>query len=141
MSEMDKEIAQIRLLEREAQAYNAQMEMLLQSLANHRLAIETVEAIPRLETGDVFLVPIGGGVILRTKWGPEDGLLVDIGAGVVIERGAPEIGNFLGDRVHELEAAATRAEQHLRELRAQLAALSQRVQEKYEGSADVQDPA
>ena len=140
MSEVDKELVQMRLLEREAQAYAAQLELLLETVRGSRMAVETVEAVPGLKDGDEFLVPIGGGVIMRTEWGHRSGLLADLGAGVVVDLGPVEIRDLIDGRVHQMEAAITRIEEHLRGLRAQLAALNDKVQEKYEGSTDVQGP-
>ncbi|HID73520.1 MAG TPA: prefoldin subunit alpha [Thermoplasmata archaeon] len=141
MTEIEKDLAHIRLIEREIQAYQAQAELLTTSIQTHRKAIETLDAIPGLKEGDEILIPIGGGVILRMSWDGGSRVMLDVGAGVVVEESAEDARIALESRVRQMEAAMTQVEARLRELRAQHAAVGQKVQRAYQGSMDVPDAA
>jgi len=138
---MEKEIVQLRMLERELQAYQGQMELIVSSIQTHRKAVETLEAIPDLGEDDEILIPIGGGVILKTSWSKGSGIMIDIGAGVVIEEEATPARDNVTGRLHQMEAALTKMDAHARELKAQHAMLSQKVQQAYQGAGDVQEPS
>ncbi len=138
---MEKEIVQLRMIERELQAYQGQMELLTASIQTHKKAVETLDAIPGLGANDEILVPIGGGVILKTKWNEGSGVMVDIGSGIVVEEDAQPIRDNVNGRLHQIEASLTKLDAHVRELQAQYAMLSQKIQQAYQGAGDVQEPA
>jgi len=141
VTEMEKEIVQLRMLERELQAYQGQMELLVASVQTHKKAVETLEVIPGLGKDDEILIPIGGGVILKTSWSKGSGVMVDIGAGVVVEEDPTPARDNVTGRLHQMEAALTKMDSHVRELKAQYAMLSQKVQQAYQGAGDVQEPS
>jgi prefoldin alpha subunit len=138
---MEKEVVQLRMIERELSAYQGQIELLASSIQVHRKALETLEAVPDLAEGDEVLIPIGGGVILKTAWSAGTRVLIDVGAGVVVEDDVtPAVDNVTG-RLRQMEASVTKLDSHLNDLKAQYAMLSQKVQQAYQGTEDVQEPA
>jgi len=50
-------------------------------------------------------MPIGGGVFLEASTHPLDKLIINVGAGVVIEKTKQETVDFLEERIKEFESA------------------------------------
>lgn len=98
-------------------------------------AIESIKSLSQKSESDT-LVPIGMGTYVPTKILPTNKIILNIGAGVVVEKDFPSAINYLEARIKEIEIAlqdtaakkqdtATRLEQGKRQINQLMQAESQ----------------
>ena len=93
-----------RALEGYYNELNARETMLNNIIIESRAAMESLENLPQATLSEV-LVPIGGGIYVRTQTPPPDSLIVSIGANVAIEKTRDGTLTFLEERIREIEKA------------------------------------
>ena len=67
-------------------------------------AIDSLKAIDN-KTNDETLVPIGLGTFVKTKLIPDQKLILNVGAGIAIEKDRNSTINFLESRLKEMQVA------------------------------------
>ena len=77
---------------------------LLNVLRDATSAIESIQSLKQKQTSDT-LVPIGMATFVKTKISSDDKIVLNIGAGVVIEKDAETAMNYLEARIKEIEIA------------------------------------
>ena len=77
---------------------------LLNVLRDATSAIESIQSLKQKQTSDT-LVPIGMATYVKTKISSDDKIVLNIGAGVVIEKDAETAMNYLEARIKEIEIA------------------------------------
>ena len=77
---------------------------LLNVLRDATSAIESIQSLKQKQTSDT-LVPIGMATYVKTKISSDDKIVLNIGAGVAIEKDAETAMNFLEARIKEVEIA------------------------------------
>jgi prefoldin alpha subunit len=120
--------------------YGQQIEILTQQLAmieQQRLesaaAIESIQALQESEDG-IVLLPIGGGALLRVKVLDAGHVLVNLGAGVSVERASADAVEYLQDRITELEALGKKVAGSIEQLQGQATQISRRLEAAYQGA-------
>ena len=83
----------------------SQRESTLYSVLREAIAaIESIKAINQKPTSDV-LVPVGMGSFVKTKISSSDSIVLNIGAGVSLEKDSPSAINYLESKIKEIEVA------------------------------------
>ena len=77
---------------------------LLNVLREAASAIESIQALNQKPTSD-SLVPIGMGTYVHTKISSSDKIILNIGAGVAMEKDSKSAINYLEARIKEIEVA------------------------------------
>lgn len=77
---------------------------LLNVLRDATSAIESIQSLKQKQTSDT-LVPIGMATYVKTKISSDDKIVLNIGAGVSIEKDAEIAMNYLEARIKEIEIA------------------------------------
>lgn len=77
---------------------------LLNVLRDATSAIESIQSLKQKQTSDT-LVPIGMATYVKTKISSDDKIVLNIGAGVSIEKDAETAMNYLEARIKEIEIA------------------------------------
>ena len=77
---------------------------LLNVLRDATSAIESIQSLKQKQTSDT-LVPIGMATFVKTKISSDDKIVLNIGAGVAIEKDAETAMNYLEARIKEVEIA------------------------------------
>ena len=77
---------------------------LLNVLRDATSAIESIQSLKQKQTSDT-LVPIGMATYVKTKISSDDKIVLNIGAGVSIEKDAETAMNYLEARIKEVEIA------------------------------------
>ncbi len=109
-----------------AQAADAQRQLqsmreLLDELAATR---QTLDALP--QAGE-SLVPLGGGAFTKAKFTRPSRVLIDIGAGVIVEKSADEARSLLQQRTGDVEKLAQQLEAGLQALQKEMGGLARQA--------------
>ncbi|MCS4539783.1 MAG: prefoldin subunit alpha [Thaumarchaeota archaeon] len=90
MSSEDEKInallTEVRVLEGTFNELSARQNILERALLESRAAIETISNLESSKTEEV-LIPVGGGVLIRSSPPNAEKILINVGANVVIEKG------------------------------------------------------
>ncbi|MGQ9718792.1 MAG: prefoldin subunit alpha [Nitrososphaerales archaeon] len=112
MSEQEKLqslVAELRMLEAYFNEIDARESLLGRALVESRAALDTIKGFASNEPSDL-LVPIGGGLFLKASALPPDKLIINVGAGAMIEKTKEDAMAFLETRIREVEEAITKFE-------------------------------
>jgi len=109
----------------------------------HKLLEEShnsFEAIKNLsvDSDTSTLVPLGIGIYVKSKVYPVDKVLVNVGAGVVVEKKKDEAINFIEQRVKEFETAAKQLSSQKQQISYRMMEIQNTVN-SYVGQAQGQD--
>lgn len=97
-------VTQVRMLEAYLNEISSREELTGRALIESRASLEAVKTLTASPNSDV-LFPIGSGVLLISSVSKPEKMLVDVGAGAVVEKTPEDIVTFIGQRIKELEAA------------------------------------
>jgi prefoldin alpha subunit len=114
-------VTEIRLLEAYYQEVELRQQTVSAALSDTRAASESLNALSLSDEREL-LIPVGGGILLPVKAPPLKKLIVNVGAGVAVEKTPDSAKLFLQEREKELEKTATGLEQQRREIGARLEA-------------------
>ncbi len=100
---------EVRRLVLTYQQYQAQAEALVRQISVMQLTVEgldralgAVDAMDKAEEGQEMLVPIGSGSFVHAKLASREKVVLNVGAGVSIEKTAPEAKEILKARKAEV---------------------------------------
>jgi len=93
---------QLQMLESYFSDLTQKESALFQALRETTAAVESVKAIQEKSESET-LVPIGMGVYVKTKVSSSDKIIINVGAGVAMEKDNDSTLNFLESRIKEIE--------------------------------------
>lgn len=93
-----------------------------------RRAIRTLEAVGAAASGDVLLMPLGGGTYVRATLAAPGKVLANVGAGVHVESGVDDAVKVLAERAQATEAAIQRVGEEAARVEKELNALARALQ-------------
>jgi prefoldin alpha subunit len=132
---------EIRRLVDADQQYQAQAEAIVREVSLTRLtaeglesAIRAVEAMEAAEEGQDIMVPIGSGSFIHAKLSSKEKVILNVGAGVSIEKNTAESKEALKARKADVEGAAKKLGEMLTKIDAEMQKI-QSVLAKYENEA------
>jgi prefoldin alpha subunit len=95
----------------EMQIYREEAQVIQQQLANLQInyssteaAVQTLENLSKLKKGEDMLLPIGSGAYIKSKVESNEVALIDVGAGVIVEKPVPEAVTFLKSKMTEMDS-------------------------------------
>ncbi len=97
-------ILELRALEAYYNELAARETLVARAILDNRDTVNALKSIPE-ESESEILLPLGAGVFMRVKSPKVDTLLLNLGAGIVIEKNKEYVLNYLNTRISELEAA------------------------------------
>ena len=128
-------LMQHREYQRRAEALQQQISMVSLSAQDCQRAITTIEELEKEKAGAQTMVPIGSGSFVYAKLDMIDKVVVNVGAGISIEKSVPEAKEILQRRKSELDKILEKMNttlgqlaQGMQSIEAQVAALQQGVQ-------------
>ncbi len=128
-------LMQHREYQRRAEALQQQISMVGLSVQDCQRAIATIEGLENEKEGAHTMVPIGSGSFVYAKLDMLNKVVVNVGAGISIEKSVPEAKETLQKRKNELDkilekmnATLGQLAQGMQSIEAQVAALQQGVQ-------------
>lgn len=123
---MNNLVAEIRVLEGTFNDLSARQNLLERILIETRTSLDTLAGLGSTKTDEV-LVPVGGGILLRSTPPATDKVLLNVGANVVLEKTRDFATKFMEARAAEVEesvvAVATQRNQIAQRLDADRRAL------------------
>ncbi|HML27148.1 MAG TPA: prefoldin subunit alpha, partial [Methanomethylovorans sp.] len=121
--------------QRRAEALQQQISMVSLSAQDCQRAITTIEELEKEKAGAQTMVPIGSGSFVYAKLDMIDKVVVNVGAGISIEKSVPEAKEILQRRKNELDKILEKMNttlgqlaQGMQAIEAQVAALQQGAQ-------------
>jgi prefoldin alpha subunit len=102
--EMAKLAYEMQLYREEAQVIQQQMGNLQINYASAEAAVQTLENLKKLNKGEGMLLPIGSGVYIKSRVESNEVALIDVGAGVIVEKQIPEAVEFLKSKMGEMDS-------------------------------------
>lgn len=128
-------LMQHREYQRRAEALQQQISMVSLSAQDCQRAITTIEELEKEKAGAQTMVPIGSGSFVYAKLDMIDKVVVNVGAGISIEKSVPEAKEILQRRKSELDKILEKMNttlgqlaQGMQAIEAQVAALQQGAQ-------------
>ena len=128
-------LMQHREYQRRAEALQQQISMVSLSAQDCQRAIATIEELEKERAGAQTMVPIGSGSFVYANLDMIDKVVVNVGAGISIEKSVPEAKEILQRRKSELDKILEKMNttlgqlaQGMQSIEAQVAALQQGVQ-------------
>jgi len=128
-------LMQHREYQRRAEALQQQISMVSLSAQDCQRAITTIEELEKEKAGAQTMVPIGSGSFVYAKLDMIDKVVVNVGAGISIEKSVPEAKEILQRRKSELDKILEKMnntlgqlDQGMQSIEAQVAALQQGAQ-------------
>ena len=95
-------VTEVRVLESTYNELSSRQNLLERILIESRTSLETMKGLSA-STSEEALIPVGGGILLRSSPPRTDKVLLNIGANVVVERTREDATKFMEVRAGELE--------------------------------------
>ncbi len=95
-------VTEVRVLESTYNELSSRQNLLERILIESRTSLETMKGLSA-STSEEALIPVGGGILLRSSPPRTDKVLLNIGANVVVERTREDATKFMEARAGELE--------------------------------------
>jgi prefoldin alpha subunit len=99
-------VAEARMLESALNELAARQNFLERILMESRTSVDTIKGLDSTASEEL-LIPVGGGVLLRSVPPKLDKILVNIGANVMVEKTKEETIKIMEQRVQQLEEDVT----------------------------------
>jgi prefoldin alpha subunit len=95
-------VAEARMLEGTFNELSGRQNLLERILIEGRASLDTIKGLGSA-TPDEVLIPVGGGILLRSEPPKVEKVLVNIGANVVIEKSRDDATKLIEERVQQIE--------------------------------------
>ena len=102
--QIQKMVLELRILESYYNELSARETLVARAVLDSRATIEALKSIPAGSNSEILL-PLGAGVLMRVCSPTVEKLLLNIGAGVVIEKSKEDTLKYLNERLSQLEVA------------------------------------
>jgi prefoldin alpha subunit len=104
---------QLRYFEQTAENLQQRLSMLNAALTDLSYAKMTLESLEQEKENADMLVPIGGSSYINVKLANANKVIIGLGAGVSVEKTAPEAKTMITQRMEELQQTQLSAQQQL----------------------------
>ncbi|MCC6027834.1 MAG: prefoldin subunit alpha [Archaeoglobi archaeon] len=126
---VEEKVAELQQLQREFELLQRRI-VELEILANeYRRAISTLEFLKSSEGAVNALISLGGGVFGYVDFRETKKFLVNVGAGIVVEKDAEKTLEFIKKKLEEVEKASSEAASALREVAVQASKIQREIAE------------
>ncbi len=126
---VEEKVAELQQLQREFELLQRRI-LELEILANeYRRAISTLEFLKSSEGVVNALISLGGGVFGYVDFKETKKFLVNVGAGIVVEKDAEKTLEFIKKKLEEVEKASNEAASALREVAVQASKIQREIAE------------
>jgi len=138
--ELAKIAYEMQLYREEAQVLQQQLGNLQLNYASVEVAIQTLENVAKLSKGDQMLLPVGSGAYIKSKVENNEVALVDVGAGVVVEKPIPDVVKFLKSRMSEMDSMREKLQKNFGEVSNRMKSLEESANKLMEKLKSAQPP-
>ena len=102
--DMAKIAYEMQVYREEAQVIQQQLANLQANYSSTEAAVQTLENLSKLKKDESMLLPIGSGAYIKSKVDSSEVALIDVGAGVIVEKPVPEAVTFLKSKMTEMDS-------------------------------------
>ncbi|MCW4048972.1 MAG: prefoldin subunit alpha [Candidatus Bathyarchaeota archaeon] len=113
-------VSEIRMMETSVQTLEQRRQMLAATIAETRLAQNSLRDLRNVDSGNPMLVPIGGGVFMNAQLGDIGNVIINIGANTSVEMSYDQAITEITERLQEMDKAQTSVQEQLGQILAQL---------------------
>ncbi len=131
---------QYRELQKRAEMLQQQMNMIRVSVGDCSKALSTIEVLSTVNEGTEVKVPIGSGSFVYANIARVDTVLVDIGAGISVERSLADAKEFMEGRREKLEKAFENMAEAVNRIAQQIQSIEAYISRQQQSQARPQSP-
>lgn len=113
--EIQRKYLEYQIAEQQIKQFQQQLEKLEAQTAEVNAVENSIEEMSKADTGDDLLVPVSGGIFFSASVKDTKKFLVNVGAGVVVEKDAAGTKALIEEQARELEKYKEQVVQQLAE--------------------------
>ncbi|MDK2834582.1 MAG: prefoldin alpha subunit [Methanolobus sp.] len=133
-------VMQHRELQKRAELLQQQMTMIRMSADDSAKALNTIEELSNIKEGTEMMFPIGSGSFVYANIARVDNIVVDIGAGISVERSLSEAKEIMEHRKERLEKAFENMSASLSKIGQQMQAIEAFISRQQQAQEQAQVP-
>jgi prefoldin alpha subunit len=133
-------VMQHRELQKRAELLQQQMTMIRMSADDSAKALNTIEELSSIKEGTEMMFPIGSGSFVYANIARVDNIVVDIGAGISVERSLSEAKEIMEHRKERLEKAFENMSASLSKIGQQMQAIEAFISRQQQAQEQAQVP-
>jgi len=111
--ELEKEYVKLNAMKNQLNELVVQKKILESKMNEVSETIETIDGVKNMKRGADMWASIGSGVFVLTSMKTPDKVIVDVGAGALIEKNIEEAKEFLNKKMDELKALYQQLSQNI----------------------------
>jgi len=124
--ELQEKILVFRLLESRFENMVKQRDVLASKIVELQTTLNTID---EMKTGDDVLFSLGSSAYAKGKLSDKNKIIVEVGAGVVLEKGLDEAKQILSSRANEIQRVLMKIQRELTEISSELERLEPEIQQ------------
>jgi prefoldin alpha subunit len=124
--ELQEKILVFRLLESRFENMVKQRDVLASKIVELQITLNTID---EMKTGDDVLFSLGSSAYAKGKLSDKNKIIVEVGAGVVLEKGLDEAKQILSSRANEIQRVLMKIQRELTEISSELERLEPEIQQ------------
>ncbi|MCQ6963378.1 prefoldin subunit alpha [Methanolobus chelungpuianus] len=133
-------VMQHRELQKRAELLQQQMTMIRMSADESAKALNTIEELSNVKEGTEMMFPIGSGSFVYANIARVDNIVVDVGAGISVERSLSEAKEIMEHRKERLEKAFENMSASLSKIGQQMQAIEAFISRQQQAQEQAQVP-
>jgi prefoldin alpha subunit len=118
-----------QLLNQNLESLKQQMELVEQQFIEVRSTMLSIDDLKKIGEKNEILIPLGSGCYGNGKVTDSGGVLVNVGAGIFMNKKSMDAESFLNERVKELENASNEIQAQMERIAKQMNELGVEIQE------------
>lgn len=123
--DMAKIAYEMQLYREEAQVIQQQLANLQVNYASTEAAVQTLENLTKIKKDEGMLLPIGSGAYIKSKVESNEVALIDVGAGVIVEKQIPEAVTLLKSKMSEIDSVKDKLQKNFAEISSRMKSLEE----------------
>jgi len=124
--ELQEKILVFRLLESRFENMVKQRDVLASKIVELQTTLNTID---EMKTGDDVLFSLGSSAYAKGKLSDKNKIIVEVGAGVVLEKGLDEAKQILSSRANEIQRVLMKIQREISEISSELERLEPEIQQ------------
>jgi prefoldin alpha subunit len=133
-------VMQHRELQKRAELLQQQMTMIKMSAEDCTTALTTIEELSNVREGTEMMFPIGSGSFVYANIARVDNIVVDLGAGISVERPLSDAKEIMAHRKERLEKAFENMANSLSKMTQQMQAIEAFIAKQQQAQGQAQAP-
>lgn len=99
--ELQRKYLEFQIVGQQVKKFREQLQQLDQQLVELDGAKDTLEELKEVRKGTPLFVPVSGGIFMRAESGETANVVLNVGAGVAVEKTLPEAQQLISDQMEQ----------------------------------------